>query len=459
MASIANDPGGRRRILFVNAKGERKAIRLGKVSQRSAEGVKYRVEQLLEAIMFKRPMEADLIQWVADLEPPLAKKLASVGLIPSREPEAAATLGPFLKAYINGRADLKPATKIVRGQVIRDLTEFFGESCALRTIAPGHADDFKQWLVARKLAPTTIHKRLQSARSFFHAMLRRKLIGENPFDGVKAAATGIKDRQRFVTREEIGRVLEACPDHHWRAIVALSRFGGLRCPSEVLSLRWQDVDWDASRIVVQSPKTEHHAGKASRVIPLFPELRPILAEALYLAPDGAEFVVDAKFRKAAMGPAGWMNANLRTTFEKIVRRAGLQSWPRLFHNLRASRETELVEAYPVQVVTSWLGNTPSVAMRHYLMTTDEHYDAAVKGDKSATEPATLKAAQNAAHKAAQHAHAENRGESHESSSAHKKAPALQGLTRILATCDQTPLSAAKSLEMAGTGFEPATSRL
>lgn len=77
-----------------------------------------------------------------------------------------------------------------------------------------------------------------------------------------------------------------------------------------------------------------------------------------LAPEGAEFVVDAKFRKAAMGEAGWMNANLRTTFEKIVKRAGLQAWPRLFHNLRASRETELVEAYPVQVVTSWLGNTP-----------------------------------------------------------------------------------------------------
>jgi integrase len=125
----------------------------------------------------------------------------------------------------------------------------------------------------------TIHKRLQSARSFFLAMRRRKLIDENPFDGVKAAATGIKDRQRFVSREEIARVLDACPDHHWRAIVALSRFGGLRCPSEVLSLRWQDIDWDDGRIVVTSPKTEHHADKASRTIPLFPELRPILAEA------------------------------------------------------------------------------------------------------------------------------------------------------------------------------------
>lgn len=85
-------------------------------------------------------------------------------------------------------------------------------------------------------------------------------------------------------------MLDACPNHHWRTIVALCRFGGLRCPSEALSLRWQDVDWEAGRIVVQSPKTEHDVGKANRTIPLFPELRPILAEAFDLAPDGGEYV-------------------------------------------------------------------------------------------------------------------------------------------------------------------------
>lgn len=428
MASIARDKNGTRRILFVAPDGRRPTIRLGKVSQRAAESIKYRVEQLLESINLNRPMEADLAQWVTELEPRMAKKLAQAGLIPNPEAKPVATLGPFLEAYLDGRADLKPATKIVRRQVIRDLTKFFGVSRDVGTITAGDADDFKQWLVGRELAPTTIHKRLQSARSFFHAMRRRKLIDENPFDGVKAVATGIKDRQRFVTREEIARVLEQCPDHHWRTIVALSRFGGLRCPSEVLSLRWQDINWETGRVIVQSPKTEHHPGKASRTIPLFPELRPILAEAFDLAPDGAEFVVAEKFRKAAMGPGGWMNANLRTTFEKIVRRAGLQAWPRLFQNLRASRETELVEAYPVQVVTSWLGNTPSVAMRHYLMTTDEHFNAAVKGD----EPAEEKAAQ----KAAQSAHAMERREPQAAMAAHEKTPVLPGLA---SSCDSSQL--------------------
>ena len=48
MASIARDKNGRRRILFVAPDGKRPTIRLGKVSQRTAEAIKYRVEQLLE---------------------------------------------------------------------------------------------------------------------------------------------------------------------------------------------------------------------------------------------------------------------------------------------------------------------------------------------------------------------------------------------------------------------------
>jgi len=56
---------------------------------------------------------------------------------------------------------------------------------------------------------------------------------------------------------------------------------------------------------------------------------------------GAECVI-AKHRQA--------NYNLRTHFERIIGRAGLVPWPRPFHNLRASRQTELTEAYPARVV-------------------------------------------------------------------------------------------------------------
>jgi integrase len=153
----------------------------------------------------------------------------------------------------------------------------------------------------------------------------------------------------------------------------------------VLSLRWQDIDWDAGRIVVQSPKTEHHAGKASRVIPLFPELRPILADAFELAPDGAVYVVDERMRASSQGKAGWRNCNLRTTFEKIVKRASLTPWPRLFHNLRSSRQTELAESFPSHVVCDWLGNSEDIARKHYFQTTDDHFERAASEETEAKQ--------------------------------------------------------------------------
>ena len=128
---------------------------------------------------------------------------------------------------------------------------------------------------------------------------------------------------------------------------------------------------------VTSPKTEHHAGKDSRTVPLFPELRPFLEEANELATEGAEYLVE-RYRKGSMGPKGWRNCNLRTQFERIIKRAGLEPWPRLFHNLRASRETELAARFPIHVVAAWLENTPEIARKHYLLTTDEHFQRALE---------------------------------------------------------------------------------
>lgn len=205
------------------------------------QGKKYRVEQMLEALQFNRPMEADLVQWVTDLEPRMANKLARAGLIPNFEPKPAATLGPFLADFTARRIDVKPATKEVWSQVVRNLLEHFGADRDLAEVTEADAGDFKMFLVGQKLAPTTVHKRLQFARMFFRAAKKRKLIADNPFAEVTAKAVLRQDRQRFITREEADRLLAVC-NPTWRVIVALSRYGGLRCPSEILSLRWQDVD-------------------------------------------------------------------------------------------------------------------------------------------------------------------------------------------------------------------------
>lgn len=199
----------------------------------------------------------------------------------------------------------------------------------------------------------------------------------------------------------------------------------------MLSPRWQDVDWEAGRIVVPSPKTELHVGKAGRTIPRFGELRPILAEAFALAPEGAVYVVDGNRREAANTAAGWRKCHLRTQFERIVKRAGQQAWPRLFHAMRASRETELAKEYPIHVVTAWLGNTPRIALKHYLQVTDADFERAAEPLAGGAESGARSAQKNAA----QQAHAASGRESQESS-----ATTVQCAT-FATSCETQPVAA------------------
>jgi hypothetical protein len=166
-----------------------------------------------------------------------------------------------------------------------------------------------------------------------------------------------------------------CPDAQWRLLFALSRFGGLRCPSEHLGLRWGDIDWERGRITVHSPKTEHHVGGESRQIPIFPELRPHLEEVWEQAEPGTEWVI-TRYRGD--------DTNLRTQFQKIIKRAGLTPWPKLWQNLRSTRQTELAESYPMHVVCAWIGNSQAVAAKHYLQVTDEHFSQAAQNPAQLT---------------------------------------------------------------------------
>jgi integrase len=386
MASLIKDPGGRWRIQFVGGDKHRRTIRLGKMNKDSAQAIKVKVERLVSASISGHALDNETAAWIAKRGDVLADRLAAVGLIPKRSKKEAATLGPFIDAYIVTRKDAKPGTLTIWRQGKANLMTFFGENKPLVEVTPGDADEFKIELTTRKqknhsgkkLSAQGADKLLRFAKLIFRAAKRKDLISANPFQDVKIKFAEVED-ERFITHDDTLKLLDACSNHVWRVIVALSRFGGLRCPSEVLSLRIQDIDWDAGKMEVQSPKTEHHDGKATRTVPIFPELRPYLEEAFEMAPEGAVHLVSDEMRARANGPDGWVNVNLRTTMEKIVKRAGLKPWKRLFHNLRASRQTELEDQFPTHVVCKWLGNSPKIARKNYLKVTQEHYQRALQG--------------------------------------------------------------------------------
>jgi len=70
---------------------------------------------------------------------------------------------------------------------------------------------------------------------------------------------------------------------------------------------------------------------------------------------------------------GWKNANLRSEMTRLLRRAGVSGWPRLFHSMRASRQTELQREFPLHVVCSWFGNSPRIAQQSYLLVTEDDF--------------------------------------------------------------------------------------
>ena len=105
-------------------------------------------------------------------------------------------------------------------------------------------------------------------------------------------------------------------------IFALCRYGGLRCPSEVLKLTWGDISWEQSRMLVHAPKTEHHADKATRLVPLFPELREVLEEGFRAARHEQEEVTISSFPLITRYQH---SSNLRTQFERLIKRAGTEA--------------------------------------------------------------------------------------------------------------------------------------
>jgi hypothetical protein len=68
----------------------------------------------------------------------------------------------------------------------------------------------------------------------------------------------------------------------------------------------------------------------------------------------------------------------------IIDRTGLEPWPKVFQNLCSTRETELAEEFPMDVVCAWIGNSKAVAAKHYLQVTESHFDQTQRAKTGAT---------------------------------------------------------------------------
>jgi len=276
------------------------------------------------------------------------------------------------------------------GRTAGYLVAHFGADRPLDTITPGDADESQVFLKGKGLSEATIRRRCGAAKQFFKAAVRKGLLPSNSFADLKAANLANPARAFYVDGDTARKVVAACPDAQWRLIFTLCRFGGLRCPSEVLGLTWGDIHWAENQFTVRSPKTAHHVGHESRQVPIVPELLPFLREGFEAAEPGAEYVI-TRYRRS--------NAKLSTQLRRILWGASIDPWPRLFQNLRASFATDLAARYPGHLCERWLGHTPQIAAKHYWQVTDRDFATASAAPLLASAPGVTSEATRAGEQA------------------------------------------------------------
>jgi integrase len=274
---------------------------------------------------------------------------------------------------------------------------------------------------------------------FAHAV-RKGYLEANPFGGLRRLGVKPnKERDYYVTLEESRRLLDVLPTPQWRALFCLSRFCGLRVPSEIVELTWQDINWEADQVAVRSTKTQRE-GKGYRLVPLFPEARRALSELFDTAAAPASYIFP-EFRKRTQGPHGLRNANLRTQLERYILLAGLKPWPKIFSNLRRSAAIDLAMRFPAFAVSEWLGHTEAVSQAFYLRITPEL-------QAQAAQYTRLEPPEEAAQKAAQQVSATSGIERKLPNSPSPQFTAVQHLT--------TPCPPIHVVQTPPAGVEPAT---
>ena len=132
--------------------------------------------------------------------------------------------------------------------------------------------------------------------------------------------------------------------------------------------------------------------------------------------------------------------------ERIIHKAGVQAWPKLSANLRATRATELVaEGWPEYKVCVWLGHTEAIARKHYWQVTDADFEQAAGAASS--ESALQKALQFSG------------GKRCNSVQAPKHRPAVTRTTASSCTESHRIALYCKVIQVGSAGFEPATKGL
>ena len=379
MATIEHRTDGGRdeyRIRFQQG-GRRFSIAMSGQDEAGAKIAKDHIEHLITQAKRDRPPTTATVRWLDALDDKTHGRLAAVGLTDARKVcELPRHVLAFMENYIERRTDWKKPEN--HRQAVNHLRAYLGKDVPFGSLTHGDCEDWHRWMMhaedGPKLYRSTAGQNIKRCRQIFKNALKHGLAKDNPFDEIKVDLRSNEEKDHYVTPEETRAIFDACPSQEWRVIMALSRYGGLRVPSEVLPLKWAMFDWDNHRFTFPTRKTEHQ-GKPKRTLPIFPELAQELLAWRKELDESRDLVCDEHVIASYRGTGDY----LRKAYYKILDAAGVH-YEKPYMNNRATRRNEMEQQGCRDVaLNAWFGHSGSTAQKYYSKVNEEDYQRVTRG--------------------------------------------------------------------------------
>lgn len=269
--------------------------------------------------------------------------------------------------YFARRTDLDASTIALHKTTAEYLLDHFAHGVRLDKITRNQASLWRDWLTGRTfvrggegakrypLSEATVRRHVATAKQIFKWAADRDIIAFSPFDREKIGAAPAQEDWRYVSLDELDRIVEACPSVSWKVAFALARLAGLRI-NEIsrAELGWVDHERRVIRVVPKERKGRRRRStkQTFRTVPLSPTLYALVLAAHEAAADGQRLLCPdlSTDSHAAL---------------KIITAAGIEAYSKPMHSLRKSLETDWLIEHPLMQVCLWLGNSPEVAQKHY----------------------------------------------------------------------------------------------
>ncbi len=228
----------------------------------------------------------------------------------------------------------------------------------LCAITPAVIAEVKELLIKEVTPRKTLRSQTTANRylaalscAFSIAVKEWSWLKENPMSNISKYKEG-KARERFLTKEEVEKLLEICKaskSPHLYAVTFFAICTGAR-RGEILGLKWKDLDFERQTATFRDTKNGEN-----RTIPLASSLMSLLLE------ERSDRTILSEYVFSSLD--GKRPAEIREAWERVVKQAGL---PICFHTLRHTAASHLTMGGASMLeVGAILGHKTLVMVKRY----------------------------------------------------------------------------------------------